>query len=210
MAVILAMEGSGGEAGGKNALLRFSFDYKHMRLYDARLMQKVKLPIAVDPVKCAQKALEYEGILGANQVQRLAESTAGVNSDVEARVSFSIDAQGLAVIEGTASVAVTLECQRCNELFQHQCVATFLYSPVKSASQAEQLPEAYEPIELDEFGELALHDLIEDELILALPLVAMHPPAECSRGDSEMVYGELKQADERPNPFAVLEKLKRK
>ena len=55
-----------------------------------------------------------------------------------------------------------------------------------------------------------LHQILEDELILSLPQVAMHPMDACPRGNMEMTWGEIEPADERPNPFAVLEALKRK
>ena len=36
-------------------------------------MQKVKLPLTLDPVRTAQKRLDYEGIYARDQVERVAE-----------------------------------------------------------------------------------------------------------------------------------------
>lgn len=74
----------------------------------------------------------------------------------------------------------------------------------------DELPESYELIQLDENGEFDLNELIEDELILSLPIVAMHPLEECPMAGAQMTWGEIDPADERPNPFAVLTSLKRK
>ncbi len=41
---------------------------------------------------------------------------------------------------------------------------------MRSDEQAEALPEAYEPIEVNEFGEIDLLAMVEDEIILALPV----------------------------------------
>ncbi|EST85057.1 hypothetical protein ECC1470_09924, partial [Escherichia coli ECC-1470] len=68
-------------------------------------------------------------------------------------------------------VTVTLECQRCGKPFTHQVYTTYCFSPVRSDEQAEALPEAYEPIEVNEFGEIDLLAMVEDEIILALPVV---------------------------------------
>lgn len=76
-------------------------------------MQKVKLPLTLDPVRTAQKRLDYEGIYTSDLVERVADSVVSVDSDVECSMSFAIDNQRLAVITGDAKVSVTLECQRC-------------------------------------------------------------------------------------------------
>ena len=56
-----------------------------------------------------------------------------------------------------------------------------------------------------------LHQLIEDELIVAMPIIPMHEDTDCSSGSKDIVVGEIDPAhEERPNPFAVLEKLKSK
>ncbi|MFO5519649.1 hypothetical protein ACLBP3_23370, partial [Klebsiella pneumoniae] len=37
-------------------------------------MQKVKLPLTLDPVRTAQKRLDYEGIYARDQVERVTDS----------------------------------------------------------------------------------------------------------------------------------------
>ena len=82
-------------------------------------------------------------------------------------MSFAIDNQRLAVLTGDAKVTVTLECQRCGKPFVQHVHTTYCFSPVRSDEQAEALPEAYEPIEVNEFGEIDLLALVEDEVILS-------------------------------------------
>ena len=117
----------------------------------------------------------------------------------------------MSYFSGTASVSVILTCQRCNQPFEVDITAQFAYAPVSSKQGAEELPERYEAIETNEFGEVNLHGLIEDELILAMPLVARHAPEDCSVDRDAMTWGEIEE-DEKPsdNPFAVLQELKRK
>ncbi|MEZ8142261.1 hypothetical protein A1OO_18365 [Enterovibrio norvegicus FF-33] len=171
-------------------------------------MQKVKLPLTVDPFKNAQKRLDYDGIITGKQLERLAEATEGVISDANVKLSFDIDAQGLKIVSGNAKVDVTLECQRCWKPFSHHCDIEFIYSPVFNEDQVGNLPEAYEPALVDENGEINLLHLIEDELMVALPQVAMHDEVDCEVTADGMVFGEIPLADERPNPFAVLKNLK--
>lgn len=171
-------------------------------------MQKVKLPLTVDPFKCAQQRLDYDGIITIKQLKRLGEATEGVNNDAQITLSFDIDAQGLKIFRGNAKVDVSLECQRCWKIFEHHCEVEFIYSPIFNEDQANSLPEAYEPALIDENSEINLHHLIEDELMVALPQVAMHNEIDCDVDAKNMVFGEIPLADERPNPFAVLKNLK--
>ncbi|MGM3176148.1 23S rRNA accumulation protein YceD [Dickeya lacustris] len=173
-------------------------------------MQKVKLPLTLDAVRTAQKRLDYVGVYAAEQVMRVAESVVSVDSDVNATLSFNIDSQRLAVIDGHADVTVTLLCQRCSRPFEHQVHTTFCFSPVVNDEQAEALPEAYEPVEVNEFGEVDLLAMIEDELILSLPIAPVHDSEHCEVSDADLVFGQLPAEAEKPNPFAVLASLKRK
>ena len=78
-------------------------------------MQKVKLPLTLDPVRTAQKRLDYQGIYTPDQVERVAESVVSVDSDVECSMSFAIDNQRLAVLsrrcegDGNARVSALRE-----------------------------------------------------------------------------------------------------
>ncbi|WP_114195579.1 23S rRNA accumulation protein YceD [Edaphovirga cremea] len=172
-------------------------------------MQKVKLPLTVDAVRTAQKRLDYIGVYTPDQVTRVAESVVSVDSDVQSSLSFNIDNQRLAVISGSSDVTVTLMCQRCGKTFEHQVHTTYCFSPVVSDEQAEALPEAYEPVEVDGFGEVDLLAMIEDEIILSLPVVPVHDSEHCEVSDADMVFGKLPEEAEKPNPFAVLASLKK-
>ncbi|KLV11436.1 MULTISPECIES: 23S rRNA accumulation protein YceD [Photobacterium] len=170
-------------------------------------MQKVKLPLKVDPVRAAQKKLDYDGIIKAELLERLAESTQSVTRDANVTLSFDLDQRHIAFMRGRADVEVMLTCQRCQEEFKHEYSVEFCYSPLLNREGADDLPEAYEPADVDENGEINLIQIVEDELILELPQVAMHDEADC-KASGNMTFGEIPVADERPNPFAVLKNLK--
>ncbi|MEG0278084.1 MAG: 23S rRNA accumulation protein YceD [Morganella sp. (in: enterobacteria)] len=172
-------------------------------------MQKIKLPLTIDAKRTAQKRLDYQGCYTPEQVTRLAESVASVDSDVDVDLRFEIDPQRLAVIKGTAEVDVSLECQRCGNIFPLHVRATYCFSPVTSDEKAEALPEEYEPIDVNDFGETDLLAMIEDELILSLPVVPVHESEHCEVSDAEKVFGKLPEEVEKPNPFAALASLKK-
>jgi uncharacterized protein len=173
-------------------------------------MQKVKIPRTIDPLKAAQKKLDYNGIIQASLFKRLDESVAGVKRDAEVSLSFEIDEQKLVVISGKANIEVDLVCQRCNEVFAHTCEVEFTYTPNKGEVSEEQIPEEYDLVDRNEYGEIDLIQLVEDEFIIELPQVAMHDYADCSVKSDNMVFGEIpEEAEEtKPNPFDVLKSLK--
>ncbi|MCC8374794.1 MULTISPECIES: 23S rRNA accumulation protein YceD [Photorhabdus] len=172
-------------------------------------MQKVKLPLTIDALRAAQKRLDYAGSYSPEQVLRIAESVVSVDNDVDSVLSFQIDNQRLAVVRGHSDVDVTLECQRCGGNFSHHVHITYCFSPVVKDEQAEALPEEYEPINVNEFGEIDLLAMIEDEIILSLPVVPVHDSEHCEVSEADMVFGELPLEAEKPNPFAVLASLKK-
>lgn len=62
-------------------------------------MQKVKLPLTVDPVKDAQRRLDYVGYYTPSQLERLQASVSRVLNEAQVKLSFSIDPQRLVVIK---------------------------------------------------------------------------------------------------------------
>ncbi|GLQ71765.1 23S rRNA accumulation protein YceD [Vibrio penaeicida] len=174
-------------------------------------MQKVKIPRTVDPAKAAQKRLDYDGIIQTSLFKRLADTAEGVKRDAKVSLSFGHDEQRLVVISGKADVEIDLECQRCNEVFTQACEVQFTYTPFYSEKSEEDAPEEYDLVDLNEYGEVDLIQLVEDEFILSLPQVAMHDDADCSVNSDNLVFGEIPEevVDEKPNPFDVLKDLKR-
>ena len=172
-------------------------------------MQKVKLPHQVEPVKSALKRSDYEGVIATKDMARLMGSVVSSDEWVEVKVQFEKDAQGLTVFHGTLDTAVVLLCQRCNEAFDCPLHVDFCYSPVQGQQDAEALPEAYDPVEVGDHGEVNLLQLLEDELILSLPIVPLHAEEACAVTSDDMQFGEIEPEQKQPNPFAVLKELKR-
>jgi len=96
-------------------------------------------------------------------------------------------------------------------VFTHLCEVEFLYTPYYGEKTEEEAPEIYDLVDLNEYGELDLIQLVEDEFILTLPQIAMHDEADCSVDSNNMVFGEIPEEieEEKPNPFDVLKNLKK-
>ncbi|SDB05200.1 uncharacterized protein SAMN02927930_00228 [Pseudidiomarina indica] len=174
-------------------------------------MQKVRVPISVDPVKSAGKQLTYLGIVPGKSLARLQEMLIEPCADVEVSLSFDTDEQGIKRILGSGQVTVQAACERCGEKMALALASDFIYAPITRRQTATEMPEEYEPFEVDEMGEVNLHTLVEDELILAMPVVVKHDERECRVDTHAMQWGDIDETpDVSDNPFAVLQELKRK
>lgn len=178
-------------------------------------MQKLKIPVTLDIKKAAQHETSYKGIIVLKELKRLTPSLVADQGEVDVEIQTGKDRQGLIFLKGQAQVEVASVCQRCNENMTIDLTATFAYSPVKPGAQDDdednQLPDWYDAIEINEFGEVELRKLIEDELMLGLPIIPMHDEQDCPAADRQTSWGKIEEVvEEKPNPFAVLEQLKRK
>lgn len=176
-------------------------------------MQKMKIPITLDPVRAAQKRSTYDGIIPLKDLARLAEQILSTEGDVVTEVECGTDEQGLVYLQGKAEAALQVTCQRCGEPMTLAASCSFAYTPVKEGADDSDLvdiPERYDIVERNEFGEINLRLLIEDELILALPLFPMHEVGLCNPDQVQMSWGEIEPEPEKPNPFAILQELKKK
>ena len=175
-------------------------------------MQKLKIPVTLDVRKAATHDTQYEGYMMLKTLKRLTDGLTSDEGDVDVQLQTGIDEQGLAFLKGQAQVTISTVCQRCNENMTIDLQSDFAYSPVKVGFEEDEenpFPEHYEAVEINEFGEVALRELIEDELILSLPLIPKHDGQQCVAQD--LSFGEIEEeiVEEKPNPFAVLQQLKR-
>jgi uncharacterized protein len=174
-------------------------------------MYEERLPVQIDPVRLAESGRVLDGKLPISTMARLCELLVDDTGDVNVRLEFGIDHEGIYFLKGRIHSRVVLECQRCLQAMVYEIDSGILLGIVDSHEAAELLPSHYEPLVVRD-GPLYLKDLIEDELLLSLPIVAMHPEAECAIGDKEL-KGERqdeRNEAERKNPFSVLAGLKTK
>jgi uncharacterized protein len=170
-------------------------------------MQNLKLPITINPTRSAQRRLVCEGVFKLSEMTRLLATSEERSEHVQVSVKFDVDERGLTVMSGAASALVALTCQRCNEVFDHELEVDFTFSPAKNEEAAEKIPSYYDVIELNEDGEVNLRELVEEELILMIPLIPRHEIEDCS-ADADSVWGELPEELDKPNPFEALKQLK--
>lgn len=173
-----------------------------------------RLPEHIDPLKLAEKQRSLEGEIPLARMSRLAQALYGTEGVANVMLSFHRDSAGWPVIEGCVKAELVMQCQRCMGSMQLPVKAN-VHLGIVSESQLSKLPEDLEPLVCDD-DLIALSALVEDELILALPVVALHEQSQCpvemavvdEQATLNTSNGESKS--ERENPFLILADLKTK
>ena len=172
-------------------------------------MSKVNLPKQVDPIRFAENAADLHGKLLVKNMPRLVDSLRAPLGDVAVDIQFGVDRQGIRHIKGQVQTTLTLECQRCLQAFPYEIASDFSYGLVSSEDEAKLLPSSYEPV-LVQDGILNIQDMIEEELIVNLPIVSMHDPDDCPVKLPLQVASDEVAAPKvaKESPFKVIESLK--
>lgn len=170
-----------------------------------------RLPVHIDPLRMAEAGRLLEGGYDLAEMDRMHDVLLDNSGRVAVSLEFGIDAEGIRYMKGRLQTEVVLECQRCLQAMKASIDSNFALGLVRSVESAENLPSHYEPL-MVESDALYLRDIIEDELLLALPLVAMHEE-QCidvnrQADDAAQHNDDDSSKSKKDNPFAALAALK--
>jgi uncharacterized protein len=158
----------------------------------------------IHPDRLAAKPQRWEGTFAPADLERLHDSLAGPQGELRYRIAAQLDRQRRKVVSCIIEGFVFLTCQASLEAFRHDVsISDRLVlveseaelPPIEEESDAEDYLVADEPLDI--------RDLVEDAVLLSLPMVPRKPGLGEAPGGREGVSRE-------PSPFAALAALKRK
>jgi uncharacterized protein len=161
-------------------------------------------PEFIDPLALAGKRRQFKGSLPLSKMSRLHDLLLDQEGAVDFELRFEKDGK-IAAVTGFVEAELKLQCQCCLGAIAWPVSCRVRLGVVNSIDEADLLPESYEPLLLE--GEtIALADIVQEELLLAIPAIPQH-------GQCEPAVRLKKEAapenPKRPNPFAVLAELKK-
>jgi len=171
--------------------------------------QHQRLPFQVDPFRFAHDAVELESTLPLAQMKRLSTILYQPEGDVAISLAFSVDVLGTSMLRGRVQAHLNMICQRCLESMPVDVDTELALGFARSDAGLEQIPSELEPVRAED-GQVNLLQLLEDEIMLALPQIPRHVESECSA--SALLHKPTKgesQPPKRENPFSVLAGLKK-
>lgn len=182
------------------------------------------LPHFVDARKFAHQGVSLEGELKLERLERFQNATSSTTV-LKAQLRFDLDESRNRVLTGSLIGEVSVICQRCMQSMSCNIDTDIAIGIVSTEEAAKQLPRDLDPWIIDsEDGSADLYEVLEDELLLALPMVAYHDeqcldkslyssssdeegnPSQAEAGKSPSGKTQLR----KENPFSVLEALKGK
>ena len=162
----------------------------------------------------AQDGQPWSEVTPLQDLQRLAGEAQGLAPDAavqwQARAELrpQAGAEDQVWLHLSAQASVPLTCQRCMAAVSTPLEVDQWYRFVESEEVAMAEDDEAEEDLLVMVPQFDLLALLEDELLMALPLVPMHEPCPVtpvfSAGDPA-----VEAAEAKPNPFAVLGQLKK-
>ena len=197
-------------------MARGGFDSPASGLYDARLMcadrSEKALPESllesVLPEQWRERACagwRFDGEVPIESLARL-EQALGADQRPGAVAEVSVvgerDAHGRVVFRGQASAGVQAECQRCLRSMALPLKASIVWHVVPSAGEG-----ADERSDIAGDAAVSLLQMLEDELLLALPFAPKHAATDECSVEAAVSDDVAADAEQKQTPFANLRAL---
>lgn len=165
------------------------------------------LPANIMLDKWADIGFKWQGSLSSTELKRLSEQT---TSDSVLDLTFALTKQeGIVWLNYQVSGEVFVTCQRCLESLGIDVSGEYRLAVLSSDGDIGRINDA-EYILVDELttktAKLPIKDLLEDELLLTLPLSPKHQDCDMP----VQMLDEEEYEEEQENPFASLAQLKGK
>jgi uncharacterized protein len=158
----------------------------------------------LDLFELAKQGRQYQAKVAIEQLQRFSPMLIDTAGDVDVLLNLYVVPTGTYVLAGQLVCRATARCQRCLHGMVIPLHCDFQLALVATEEQAALIEQSYEPLVLDN-GMVSLLQIVEDELILSMPVIVMHPQQECA---IDTKY-QAKVSKTQDNPFAVLSSLKK-
>jgi len=160
------------------------------------------LPETIEPVGLAEAGRSFRGKVGVESLERLCPLLLDSKGSLQVQLDFQLDERCMRVLQGHIDGEIRLLCQRCLQALEFPLHLSFKLGIVTDEAGVDRLPEGYEPL-LVSGVPLNTREVIEDEVLLAMPAIPVHSDEQACKSD----YRNPPVAP-RDNPFSVLEKLK--
>jgi len=158
------------------------------------------LPVQIDPIRLADEGTRLHGLLSDDGMSRLQELVLPSSLPVQIVVDLKFERSTLGVrrVMGMMRTQIEMACGRCLKPLKVEVVAQMQFVLLLPG---ETEPEDGEALIVNE--PLSLAELVEDELLLAMPMCPGHAEGQCGV-ESPMHAGNAPVAEKRANPFSEM------
>jgi len=167
------------------------------------------LPLRFDPLLFARRGRHFTGNLPVQDLPRIMELAPNSECDFHVSMTFSMSSLQFPMVKGTIEGKIVQLCQRCMNNASIPISSQFqliLVTPDLVETASEEGHELFEYTGQS----IMTAELVEDEIILSMPIVAKHASIEDCDTTVRQKMHEFDEVptDEKDNPFAKLKDLK--
>lgn len=155
-------------------------------------MSSQDLPRTLSVRRAAVSGSLYEGEVGLAQLPRVAGAVIGADQRFQVRLQFAESESGKRILHAQVTGQAWLECQRCLQPVLVALAADSRLTIVAHDDEARASLREHDPLVVPG-NEFDTYALVEDEILLALPIVALHESSDCP--ESLNVHGAASQGD---------------
>lgn len=170
-----------------------------------RAPMSLALPERVDASRMVQARRSFQGTLPLASMSRLRGSLAAAEGVADYDLEFGRDELGVDYLALRVRADLPLTCQRTLETFRQRVEIDQRLGLIASEREEAALPPGYEPLLITD-GTVNPAEVIEDELILALPVVPLKPGAPLDWNETP---ADAPDEEKPAHPFSVLAGLKK-
>lgn len=163
-------------------------------------------PLEVDRLARGEAEIDFDVPLA--ELPRLKARIPGIGGSVHGAARFGRQSD-FAVAELSLTGKATLQCQRCMQAMELPIESTTHVALILAEADAAEVPEELEPV-LARSGSISAGELVEEELLLALPIVPLHEELrECAVPPTAPLVSAAAAEHVTQRPFAGLAELLR-
>ncbi len=160
------------------------------------------LPHYCDPWMFARNWSIVSGVLALENTKELKQWQKDDDA-VTVYLEGYTDAEHRSHLKGEIELSLTLQCQRCLESMRWRDKLFFDYIILRSETQENQIDDGSETL-ICAKDEMDLAWFFEEEVLLAMPMIAKHEQCESPLGNT---LPPQQIVEEKENPFAQLKTL---
>lgn len=163
------------------------------------------IPATIRVSSATAHAERYEGELALKALERVVDLLAQPVGAVKVRLQAN-SVNGIASLSGEIGGELPLLCRRCDKTYLWPLRTQLDLRLVHSETQMRGLAQDVEALQVEN-DELPLREVIEDEILLALPMLPRCETCENAvNAAPETVTPPVDEPPARENPFAALKK----
>ena len=157
-------------------------------------------------------------ILSPEISQKIKNSSNEFEQFIHLEFDFGVDDFANRYITGYITAKLSLTCQRCMQAMEYPVEINLSLGFIKNKMQEQNISGLYDSFYIENSEPINFYALVEDEIILSLPLIAKHEDENCvsmvmdeinkKTDDIDIAFAEAEEKAKKKNPFAILKQLK--